>query len=188
MNTNIAKPINDNLDIADTGMGLDKTFKPDCRTRDQRAISNQTSEESEEAKFLIVGKKAKTVKELIDHIQLDYEVSLSTKIISYWRIGNSIRSMYKTKVNIGKIKKIADATGMSVESLHNAIRFGRQWSLKNLEAILHGPFAISWDDDIAENLSVAPDDFVEIFRGSDNRKSFRRSIIELEVDKIGSLI
>ena len=187
MKTNLAKPINDNLDIADTGMGLDKTFKPGSPKRDQRAINNQTSEESEEAKFLIVGKKAKTVKELIDHIQLDYEVSLSTKIISYWRIGNSIRSMYKTKVNIGKIEKIADQTGVSVDVLQNAIRFASQYSLRNLEDLLHGPFAISWDD-IADNLWVAPNDFIRIYRGSDNRKAFRRSIIELEVDKIGSLI
>ena len=144
--------------------------------------------ESTEQGCLIVGQKAKTVKELIDHIKLDYEVSLSTKIISNWRIGHGINSMYKSKVNIGKIEKIADQTGMSVESLFKACTFGSHWSLKNLEALLHGPFAISWDDDIEDNLSVAPDDFVEIFRGSDNRKAFRRSIIELEVDKIGSLI
>ena len=80
--------------------------------------------ESTEQGCLIVGKRAKTVKELIDQIKLDYEVSLSTKIISYWRIGQGIKSMYKSKVNIGKIEKIADQTGMSVESLHNAIRFG----------------------------------------------------------------
>ena len=188
MNTNIAKPINDNLDISDTGMGLDKTFKPDCRTRDQRAISNQTSEESEEARFLIVGKKAKTVKELIDHIQLDYEVSLSTKIISNWRIGHGINSMYRSKVNMGKLEKLADQTGVSVDVLQKAIRFASQYTLRNLEDLLHGPsFAISWDD-IAENLWVASEDFIRIYRGSDSRKAFHRSIVKLEMDEMGKEI
>ena len=182
MNTNIAKPINDNLDIADTGMGLDKTFKPGSPKRDQRAINNQTSEESEEARFLIVGKKAKTVKELIDHIQLDYEVSLSTKIISYWRIGNGITSMYRSKVNMGKLEKLADQTGVSVDVLQKTIRFASQYSLRNLEDLLHGPFAISWDD-IADNLWVASEDFIRIYRGSDSRKAFHRSIVKLEMDK-----
>ena len=144
--------------------------------------------ESTEQGCLIVGQRAKTVKELIDHIKLDYEVSLSTKIISNWRIGQGINSMYKSKVNIGKIEKIADQTGMSVESLHKAIRFGSQYSLRNLEDLLHGPFPISWNDDISDNLSVDPNEVIEIYRGSDSRKAFRRSIIELEVDKIGKEI
>ena len=181
MKTNLAKPINDNLDIADTGIGLDKTFKPGSPKRDQRAINNQTSEESEEARFLILGKKAKTVKELIDHIQLDYEVSLSTRVISYWRIGQGINSMYKSKVNIGKIEKIADQTGMSLESLIKACKFASQYSPEDLDELLNGPFPISWDD-IADNLWVDPNDFIGIFRGSDNRKSFRRSIVKLEMD------
>ena len=163
-------------------MGLDKTFKPGSPKRDQRAISNQTSEESEEARFLIVGKKAKTVKELIDHIQLDYEVSLSTKIISNWRIGQGINSMYKSKVNIGKIEKIADQTGMSLESLIKACKFASQYSPEDLDRLLNGPFSISWDEDISDNLSVDPNELIEIYRGSDSRKAFRRSIIELEVD------
>jgi hypothetical protein len=183
MNTNIAKPINDNLDITDTGMGLDKTFKPGSPKRDQRAINNQTSEESEEARFLIVGQRAKTVKELIDHIKLDYEVSLSTKIISYWRIGQGINSMYKSKVNIGKIEKLADQTGVSVDVLQKAIRFASKYSLRNLEDLLHGPsFPISWDD-IADNLWVASEDFIRIYRGSDSRKAFHRSIVKLEMEK-----
>ena len=141
MNTNIAKPINDNLDIADTGMDLDKTFKPGSPKRDQRAINNQTSGESEEADYYIEGKKVKTVKDLINHIKFDYEVSISTKIISYWRIGHSINSMYKSTVNIGKIEKIADQTGMSVESLFKACKFASQYSPEDLEDLLHGPFS-----------------------------------------------
>ena len=140
-------------------------------------------EAGEESKFIIVGKKPKTVKELIDNIKFDYEVLLSTRILSLWRIGNGITSMYKSKVNIGKIEKIADQTGVSVDLLQKAIRFGSQYTLRNLEDLLHGPsFPISWDD-IADNLWVASEDFIRIYRGSGNRKGFKHSIVKLEMEK-----
>ena len=140
-------------------------------------------EAGEEAKFLIVGKKAKTVKELAHQIRFDYAISLSTKIISFWRIGHGINSMYKSKVNIGKIEKIADQTGISVGALQKAIMFASKYSLRNLEDLLDGPFAISWDD-ITDNLWVDPNDFIRIYRGSDSRKAFQHSIVKLEMDKM----
>jgi len=67
--------------------------------------------------------------------------------------------------------------------IKNAARFANQWSLRNLEDLLHGPFPISWDD-IADNLWVNPNDFIGIYRGSDSRKAFHHSIVKLEMDKM----
>ena len=138
---------------------------------------------AEESRHLIVGKKPRTVKELIENIKFDYEVLLSTRIMSLWRIGNGITSMYRSKVNMGKIEKISDQTGISVGALQKTIRFASKYSLRNLEDLLHGPsFPISWEDDIADNLWVDPNDFIRMYRGCDSRKAFHRSIVKLEMD------
>ena len=104
-----------------------------------------------------------------------YKAATSGLVITYYHIGNTIESFYQRSYGSGELKRIASRTGISLDTLHKAIRFAKKYSQEHLEVLLQGHFAISWNH-IANNLSVAPDDLIETYKEAENPKTFHDAI------------
>ena len=117
----------------------------------------------------------KTEDELISITDKLYKAATSGLVITYYHIGNTIDSFYQKSYGSGELKRIASRTGISLDTLHKAIRFAKKYSQEHLEVLLQGHFAISWNH-IANNLSVAPDDLIETYKEAENPKTFHDAI------------
>ena len=104
-----------------------------------------------------------------------YKAATSGLVITYYHIGNTIDSFYQKSYGSGELKRIASRTGISLDTLHKAIRFAKKYSQEHLEALLQGHFAICWNH-IANNLSVAPDDLIETYKEAESPKTFHDAI------------
>ena len=104
-----------------------------------------------------------------------YKAATSGLVITYYHIGNTIDSFYQKSYGSGELKRIASRTGISLDTLHKAIRFAKKYSQEHLEALLQGHFTIAWNH-IANNLSVAPDDLIETYKEAENPKTFHDSM------------
>ena len=108
-----------------------------------------------------------------------YKAATSGLVITYYHIGNTIDSFYQKSYGSGELKRIASRTGISLDTLHKAIRFAKKYSQEHLEVLLQGHFTISWNH-IANNLSVAPDDLIETYKEAENPKTFHDSIMNFK--------
>ena len=117
----------------------------------------------------------KTEDELITLTGRLHKAATSGLVISYWHIGNSIASFYHKKYGSGELQRIADQTGVSLDTLHKACKFADRYSKEQLEALLNGLFPISWNH-IANNLSVEAGELVETYNDSDSPKTFHDAI------------
>ena len=171
-----------NEEMPDTLIEGHKGVETDNSEVARGKVNDQTENENGQSWF-IADRKPKTVKEAIEVIKFLHEVEISTRIISHYRIGRVINGIYKSAITIGKLENISDHTGVSVESLLRACKFSSRYSPAHIDKLLHGDFSISWDQ-IAENLFIAPDDFVEIVQGSDSPEAFRCALVKLGVDRM----
>ena len=117
----------------------------------------------------------KTEDDLINITDKLYKAATSGLVITYYHIGNTIDSFYQKSYGSGELKRIASRTGISLDTLHKAIRFAKKYSQEHLEVLLQGHFAISWNH-IANNLSVAPDDLIETYKETESPKTFHDAI------------
>ena len=117
----------------------------------------------------------KTEDDLISITDKLYKAATSGLVITYYHIGNIIDSFYQKSYGSGELKRIAFRTGISLDTLHKAIRFAKKYSQEHLEVLLQGHFAISWNH-IANNLSVAPDDLIETYKEAESPKTFHDAI------------
>ena len=119
---------------------------------------------------------AETEEDLINHTRNLYQETVAGVVITYWNIGYSINTFYEKKYGSGELQRIADQTGVSLDSLHKACKFANRFSRQHIEELLNGPFAISWYQ-IANNLTVEPDNFVATYKESDSPKTFHNAIM-----------
>jgi len=119
---------------------------------------------------------AETEEDLINHTRNLYKETVAGVVITYWKIGYSINAFYEKKYGSGELQRIADQTGVSLDSLHKACKFANRFSREHIEELLNGPFAISWYQ-IANNLTVEPDNLVATYKESDSPKTFHNAIM-----------
>ena len=117
----------------------------------------------------------KTEDELITLTGRLHKAATSTIVISYFHIGNAINAYYHKQYGSGELQRIADQTGVSLDTLHKACKFADRYSKEQLEALLIGLFPISWNH-IANNLSVEAGELVETYNDSDSPKTFHDAI------------
>ena len=117
----------------------------------------------------------KTEDELITLTGRLHKAATSTLVITYFHIGNAINAYYHKQYGSGELQRIADRTGVHLDTLHKACKFADRYSREQLEALLNGLFPISWNH-IANNLSVEADELVETYTISDSPKTFHDSI------------
>ena len=121
----------------------------------------------------------KTEDELITLTGRLHKAATSTIVITYFHIGNAINAYYHKQYGSGELQRIADQTGVSLDTLHKSCKFADRYSKEQLEALLNGLFPISWNH-IANNLSVEADELVETYKDSDSPKTFHKAIINFK--------
>jgi len=117
--------------------------------------------------------------DLIDYTSSIYGNLQTGCVLTYWHIGQAIDAFYQKKYGQNELKRIADETGVHVDTLRKACRFARQFSWEQVDALLKGRYQISWNQ-VAQNLSVESEKVVEVYESSENPGEFNRSIINFK--------
>jgi len=68
--------------------------------------------------------------------------------------------------------------GYSKSTVHKSLKFAKGYSDEQLASLLNGPFSLSWRD-IAQNLSVPPEDFLRTYHDSEDLEQFRNAVTQL---------
>ncbi len=121
----------------------------------------------------------KTEKELISLTKLLHRKAQLTSLLSYWLMGKSIKTFYKTKYGEGTLKKLADKSGISEDTIRKACRFADRYDSTQLLELLGGNFTLSWYR-LSQNLSVEPQKLIEAYKSSMDLAEFNMSIIKLK--------
>ncbi|MCK9390693.1 MAG: hypothetical protein M0Q01_03895 [Syntrophales bacterium] len=113
---------------------------------------------------------------------IDYVVSQNNKlevatIFVKWKIGRSIKSFYQGKYGAHELDKISEATGITKDNLNKMIKFAGQYNQEQLNALIKGSFAISWNG-IAQNLAIKPEKLIEVYEKAGNINEFNRELIK----------
>ena len=136
-----------------------------------------------------------TTPEYSDVMFLDYEPETEEELIdvtkalntrmnlwqvgTYWMIGKKINSFYERKGNYGKgtLERIAVDVGIGIDTLRKAKKFSLIFDEEQLKTLMSGHFTLQWNH-IAQNLTVEPESFVEVFRETNTSLEFHNRIID----------
>ena len=135
------------------------------------------------------------VPEYSDVMSLEYEPETEEELIditkalntrmnlwqvgTYWMIGRKINSFYERKGNYGKgtLERIAVDVGIGIDTLRKAKKFSLIFDEEQLKTLMSGHFTLQWNH-IAQNLTVEPDSFVEVYRETNTSLEFHNRIID----------
>lgn len=138
---------------------------------------------------------AVSVPEYSDVMNLEYEPETEEELIiltkalnarmdywqigTYWMIGYKINGYYERKGNYGKgtLEKISLEVDIGIDTLRKALKFARVYNETQLKILLSGNFYLKWND-IAQNLTVEPEKFVEVFKETNSSHEFNRNIMD----------
>jgi len=123
--------------------------------------------------------QAKSEEDLIQHTKYLYAQMEVSVVMTYWHIGQAINSFYQKDYGHGKLKRIADETGIKLDTLHKAGKFARDYSEERVKELLQGRFVIAWNH-IAQNLSIKPENLIAVYRSSDSPGEFHNGIMKFK--------
>jgi hypothetical protein len=103
-------------------------------------------------------------------------------IKSRWTLGQKINQSGDTVYGENTAGRIAEEVGYSESTIQKSRKFARIYSNSQIGTLLHGPFSLSWRD-VAQNLSVAPEDFLRTYNESRNREEFRNAVTEFRLTR-----
>jgi hypothetical protein len=97
-----------------------------------------------------------------------------------WQLGNLIRGYYKAENGYGKdeLGKIGRKSGWSKSTLQKACQFAEKFSYEQVETLLGGRFTLAWRD-IAQNLCLETQVFIDVYAGAQTPKELRNAVIQL---------
>ena len=122
--------------------------------------------------------QAQTVEELIACGKRLKAREFKSVIESRWLFGRVINRSGETVYGDNTAGRIAEEVGYAKSTIHKCKQFGEKYDEQQKESLLNGPFVLSWRD-VALNLSVSPEDFLQIYRGSENPEQFRNAVTQL---------
>ena len=135
------------------------------------------------------------VPEYSDVMSLDYDPETEEELIditkalntrmnlwqvgTYWMMGLKINSFYERKGNYGKgtLEKLSLEVGIGIDTLRKAIKFAKVYNEEQIKTLLNGNFTLQWNH-IAQNLTVEPESFVEVYRETNTSLEFHNRIID----------
>jgi len=135
------------------------------------------------------------VPEYSDVMSLDYDPETEEELIditkalntrmnlwqvgTYWMMGLKINSFYERKGNYGKgtLEKLSLEVGIGIDTLRKAIKFAKVYNEEQIKTLLNGNFTLQWNH-IAQNLTVEPDSFVEVYKETNTSLEFHNRIID----------
>ena len=138
---------------------------------------------------------AVSVPEYSDVMNLEYEPETEEELIiltkalnarmdywqigTYWMIGYKINGYYERKGNYGKgtLEKISLEVGIGIDTLRKALKFARVYDETQVKTLLSGNSYLKWNH-IAQNLTVEPERFVEVFKETNSSHEFNRNIMD----------
>jgi hypothetical protein len=108
---------------------------------------------------------------------------------TYWIIGNKINSFYERKGNYGKgtLEKISLDVGIGIDTLRKSLKFSRTYNEEQLKTLLNGTFLLKWFH-IAQNLTVEPENFIEIYNKTESSGEFNKDINQHKINDLGKII
>ena len=118
-----------------------------------------------------------TEQELIEFANWLISREHQSVIKSRWTLGQKINQSGDTVYGENTAGRIAEEVGYSESTIQKSRKFARIYSNSQIDTLLHGPFSLSWRD-VAQNLSVAPEDFLRTYNESRNREQFRNGVTE----------
>ena len=106
--------------------------------------------------------------------------SVQTYSISgYWEIGRTINAFYKGKYGTNELERIAKATGIGRDTLNKMLKLAKQYSREQVQVLLSGRYPMTWFH-ISQNLSVAPDKIIEVYKETEDPKQFHNNIMNFK--------
>ena len=158
-----------------------ETVKPETQTIEK--TNERTSESAlvttpEYSDVMLLDYEPETEEELIDVTKALNARMNYWRIGTFWLIGHKINSYYQRKGNYGKgtLERISLDVGIGIDTLRKALKFARIYNEEQLKILLHGNFLLRWNH-IAQNLTVDPENFVDVFKETTNPGEFHRKII-----------
>ena len=123
--------------------------------------------------------RPKSEEELIAHARDVHSRVQKSSIAGYWEIGRSINAFYKGTYGTSELKRIAEAIGIGMDTLHKICKFARVCSAEQLGILLQGNCQIPWYQ-IANNLTVEPVKMIEVYKVSNTVEEFHNGIMILK--------
>lgn len=106
--------------------------------------------------------------------------SVQTYSISgYWEIGRAITAYYKGKYGTNELERIVQATRIGRDTLNKMIKFSKQFSREQVQALLSGAYPLTWFN-ICQNLSVAPDTIIAVYQETEDPTQFHNNIMKFK--------
>jgi hypothetical protein len=97
-----------------------------------------------------------------------------------WELGETIRDHYKAERGYGydQLGVIARKSGWSKSTLQKTCQFAEKYAKEQVETLLQNRFSLAWRD-IAQNLCIEPQAFIDAYSRAQTAKEFRNSVIQL---------
>ena len=121
-----------------------------------------------------------TEEDLCDHLKRMRAQEVGDGIRLKWELGETIRDHYKAERDYGydQLGKIARKSGWSKSTLQKTCKFAEKYTNEQVEVMLQGTFSLAWRD-IAQNLSLEAQVFIDTYSRAQTSKEFRNSVIQL---------
>jgi hypothetical protein len=147
-------------------------------------MSNQEAQESgnggtpESAAEITLNFEPQTEQELIEYAKWLKTREHQSVVKLRWYLGHKIDGSGDSVYGQDTAGRIAEEVGYSKSTVHKSLKFAREYSNDQLASLLNGPFSLSWRD-VAQNLSVAPEEFLRTYHDSENLEQFRNAVTQL---------
>ena len=124
--------------------------------------------------------KFKTEEELVDWIKRLESGEERSILQNRWDLGTVIHRYYDKEYGKDKLQKISDEVGYSKNTLHKACQFARNFTMEHLRTLIEGTVSLSWRD-VAQNLTVDPEDFIKTYKESNTVHEFRNTVTKFKL-------
>ena len=162
-------PVNDRQEVLDMDCDLNALVG---QFEKERSVTVMPKQEGSDQAIL-------TENDLIAEIrEMNRLLNLST-IMIYWQMGQMINAFYQGKYGSNELQRIANGTEVGKDTLTKACKFARMYSHDQLDALLKGKFHLSWFQ-VANNLSVNPQQLIEVYREVQSPAEFHNGIMRLK--------
>jgi DNA-binding transcriptional regulator YhcF (GntR family) len=101
---------------------------------------------------------------------------------SRWALGDRINRSNESVYGEDTIGKIAAEAGYSKSTVHKCKQFAEKYSVEQKASLLNGQFVLSWRD-IAQNLTIDPENLIQAYSESRDREEFRNTVTKLKPTK-----
>jgi hypothetical protein len=144
----------------------------------ENVVKNEENEQGDQVSEISNG--FPTVDDLCAHLKRMKAQEIGDGIRLKWELGKTIRDHYKAERGYGydQLGVIARKSGWSKSTLQKTCQFAEKYAKEQVETLLQGIFSLAWRD-IAQNLCIEPQAFIDAYSTAQTSREFRNSVIQL---------